>query len=300
MLVWYSSTAIYFGIRAYEAHGAVHATLANRDNIDSDDNVQILLNTFHDGRRALVFAANPLGIQEDGTMVEGNGTSQNGSINYTNRPPTDLSTDYVYETKGHLTAFGYEYRDADSALQHQVSVRRSAGLGIQRHPERAALGTRRVLGPRQALGVIVPAIRYARWTQPLPPPARPRPQPHRHREERRLRPNTRRLGDPQRPAFGGNLRYGITSNLILNGTVNPDFAEVESECDTTHVRPAARPVLRRETSLLSRWTRAIQHAEHADLHAPDRAACRLCQGYRHRHRHLRSPTSRPPTSGRPR
>src|SRR5215472_3664784 len=43
VLVWYSSRAIYFGIRAYEAHGAVHATIANRDKIDGDDNVQLIL-----------------------------------------------------------------------------------------------------------------------------------------------------------------------------------------------------------------------------------------------------------------
>ena len=29
--VWYSSTAIHFGIRAREPHGEVHATLADRD-----------------------------------------------------------------------------------------------------------------------------------------------------------------------------------------------------------------------------------------------------------------------------
>ncbi|HXE61758.1 MAG TPA: hypothetical protein VN607_13670, partial [Gemmatimonadaceae bacterium] len=33
VMVWYSSDAIYFGIRAYESHGPVHATLADRDNI---------------------------------------------------------------------------------------------------------------------------------------------------------------------------------------------------------------------------------------------------------------------------
>src|SRR5882762_10462765 len=39
VLVWYAPDAIYFGIRAYEAHGnVVRATLADRDNIDADDN----------------------------------------------------------------------------------------------------------------------------------------------------------------------------------------------------------------------------------------------------------------------
>ena len=52
VLVWYSPTAIHFGIRAFEAHGAVNATLADRDRICADDNVQILLGTFNDGRQA--------------------------------------------------------------------------------------------------------------------------------------------------------------------------------------------------------------------------------------------------------
>src|SRR5713101_3739971 len=72
VLVWYAPDAIYFGIRAYEAHGnVVRATLANRDNIDADDKIQILLDTFNDRRRALLFAVNPLGVQQDGVRSEG-------------------------------------------------------------------------------------------------------------------------------------------------------------------------------------------------------------------------------------
>src|SRR2546423_106431 len=41
VLVWYSATAIYFGIRAFERHGRPTMTLANRDQIFDDDNVQI-------------------------------------------------------------------------------------------------------------------------------------------------------------------------------------------------------------------------------------------------------------------
>ena len=73
VLVWYSSTAIHFGIRAFEPHGgasAVRARLADRDKIASDDQIQILLGTFGDGRQALVFGVNPLGVQMDGTIVE--------------------------------------------------------------------------------------------------------------------------------------------------------------------------------------------------------------------------------------
>jgi hypothetical protein len=69
VLVWYSPTAVDFGIRAFEPHGAPHATLADRDKIYADDNVQILLGTFNDRRQAYVFAVNPLGVQMDGTLV---------------------------------------------------------------------------------------------------------------------------------------------------------------------------------------------------------------------------------------
>src|SRR5947207_2210016 len=81
VLVWYSASAIYFGIRAFEAHGAVHATLADRDRIDSDDNVQILLGTFDDGRQASMFAVNPFGVQSDGALVETGSSRGNGCNN---------------------------------------------------------------------------------------------------------------------------------------------------------------------------------------------------------------------------
>src|SRR5256885_8401123 len=51
VVVWYSATAIYFGVRAFELHGRPTMTLANRDQIFDDDNVQILLGTFRSEER---------------------------------------------------------------------------------------------------------------------------------------------------------------------------------------------------------------------------------------------------------
>ncbi|MGH7647667.1 MAG: carbohydrate binding family 9 domain-containing protein, partial [Gemmatimonadaceae bacterium] len=109
VLVWYSSDAIYFGIRAFEAHGAVHATLADRDNIGNDDFVQIFLDTFDDRRRAYVFGVNPLGVQSDGILSEGI-QSHSGNIGSagTTRDTVDLSTDYTYDSRGHVLPDGYE------------------------------------------------------------------------------------------------------------------------------------------------------------------------------------------------
>ena len=40
-----------------------------------------------------------------------------------------------------------------------------------------------------------------------------------------------------RPQIGGNVRWGVTNNLTLNGTANPDFAEVESDAGQFVIDP---------------------------------------------------------------
>jgi hypothetical protein len=109
VLVWYSATAINFGIRAFEVHGAVHSTLATRDKIDSDDYVQLLIGTFNDGRQAMLFGVNPLGVQQDGIITEtgilrgGSGFGSAGGV----REAPDLNPDFVFRSKGRITDYGY-------------------------------------------------------------------------------------------------------------------------------------------------------------------------------------------------
>ena len=88
----------------------MHATLANRDRIDADDAIQIFLNPFKDGRQALVFGVNPLGIQADGALVEGTGNRGGAAFSAleSGREVTDLTPDYVFQSKGRLTDDGYE------------------------------------------------------------------------------------------------------------------------------------------------------------------------------------------------
>src|SRR5512141_3044379 len=94
--VWYSPTAIYFGIRAQAAPGSVRATLADRDHVDNDDLIQIYLSTFNDGRQATVIGVNPLGVQLDGAVVEGAGQGGRAFGGLSGgRPATDLSPDFV-------------------------------------------------------------------------------------------------------------------------------------------------------------------------------------------------------------
>ncbi len=43
--------------------------------------------------------------------------------------------------------------------------------------------------------------------------------------------------DTQQPQLGGNVRWGITNNLFLNGTANPDFSQVEADVAQAQVDP---------------------------------------------------------------
>jgi hypothetical protein len=233
VLVWYSPRAIYFGVRAFEPHGGVHYKLADRDKIDADDNVQIILTPFLHSRQALVFSVNPLGIQEDGTMTEGvNGARNfNTGTTQTGRPVTDLSPDFVYESHGQVTPFGYQVvvRIPFRSIKYQAEDPQDWGINIVRKVQHsgheqtwvpARLASASFLGQSGTLVGLTGLDRGAAFD--LNPFVTARavgdsagPAPWRYGETR--------------PAFGTNLRWGITNNLTLNGTYRPDFAEVEAD-----------------------------------------------------------------------
>ena len=130
--VWYSPTALYLGIRAYETHSPVRATLADRDRVSSDDNIEIQLDTFEERRRAYVFIVNPLGVQADGTKSDGG-----GFIPGSNVAPgqNDLSADFQWQSRGHVTDFGYEVelRIPFSSVRFPSTDLQRWGIQIVRH-----------------------------------------------------------------------------------------------------------------------------------------------------------------------
>src|SRR5688500_9619332 len=130
ILVWYSPTAMHFGIRASAPPGSVRATLADRDRIQSDDHVIIFLSTYNDGRQAMVFGANPLGVQLDGAFAEGTrGSGVTGG-----RETPDYSPDFVYQSKGRVTDRGYEVemRIPFKSLRYQSQPQQDWGIHVTR------------------------------------------------------------------------------------------------------------------------------------------------------------------------
>lgn len=71
----------------------VRARMARREGILGDDVVSVFLDTFHDRRRAYLFSANPLGIQLDGIVTEGQAD--------------DYSFDTLWRSDGRLTPDGF-------------------------------------------------------------------------------------------------------------------------------------------------------------------------------------------------
>jgi hypothetical protein len=231
VLVWYSPTAMHFGIRAQAMPGTVRATLADRDRLDSDDQVHIFLGTFNDDRQALVFAVNPLGVQLDGTLVEGlqtQGAAFSGLAS--GREPTNLSPDFVYYSRGRITADGFdvEMRIPFKSLRYPGTDPQTWSINVVRrvqesgHEDSWAPARRNaasfvaqsgrlegLTGLRRGLVVDLNPVVTAR-TDGLPSPDGWR-------------------YDAASPEAGLNVRWGITSNLTLNGTVNPDFSQVESD-----------------------------------------------------------------------
>jgi hypothetical protein len=235
VLVWYSATAVYFGIRAYEPHGgpaAVRARLADRDKITSDDQIQILLGTFGDGRQALVFGVNPLGVQMDGTIVEqGVSRSQGFVVSSAGREAPDLSADFVYQSKGHLTDYGYEVevRIPFKSLKYQPADVQSWRIQVVREVQHSQHEQTWTPANRSGASFLAQSGTIDGLTdlhRGLVLDVNPEITQHtlgaRDAEDRWAYAS-------QRPIVGGNVRWGVAENLTLNGTLHPDFSQIEAD-----------------------------------------------------------------------
>ncbi len=228
VLVWYSPTAIHFGIRAYESHAEVRATLADRDKISGDDYVQIVLDTYNDRRQAFMIGVNALGQQADGILRDGSGGGGGGR---TSSPiSTDLSPDFVFESKGRLTDYGYEVeiRLPFKSIRYQSSFTQDWGFNVIRriqHSGYTSTWTPTRLDKASFMsqnGVLTDLSDLRRGLV--------------------LDINPEMTGTMQRGAgsdaeferetrdpVGLNVRWGISNNLTFNGTFNPDFSQVEAD-----------------------------------------------------------------------
>ena len=240
VFVWYSANAMYFGIRAFEKHGAVHATHADRDKISTDDNVQIFLGTFHDRRQAIVFGVNPYGVQMDGTIVErGQSQAAGWTGGLAARVAPDLNQDFVFNSKGRLTDYGYEVevRIPFKSLKYQSDDVQSWDFNVVRDVQHSASEDSWVPAKRDNpsfLGQAGSLDGLHGFARELVLDVNPVV------TQKSIGSPKTALGwdyDRGKPQVGASARWGITNNLTLSGTAHPDFAEVESDAGKLVIDP---------------------------------------------------------------
>ena len=239
VLVWYAPDAIYFGIRARELHGnVVRATHANRDNIDSEDQIQILLDTDNSRQIAFLFGVNPYGVQQDGTrsaqFAGGAGGASATGGGFRNINPlegsVDLNPDYLFESKGRLVDGGYEVeiRIPFKSLRYQDARVQSWGLHILRRVQHSGFQDTWAPAIRANANFLAQSGTLEGLhdlRRGLVLEATPTMTAHADRS-----PTLGNGRDYQRKAeIGGDIRWGIRQNLTLNGTINPDFSQVEAD-----------------------------------------------------------------------
>ena len=226
VLVWYSPSAIHFGIIAYDRQpGTIRATQADRDNIGDDDHVLLYLDTFNDRRRAYFFGVNPLGVQQDGVRAEGTGSAGRmfgGEL--------DTSPDFLFDSHGRLTPEGYvvEVRVPFKSLRYGSADVQQWGFNVLRTIQRTGYtdswtDVRRAnasfltqAGTLTGMhdlrrGVVFEAQPFLTATA----------------DGAEIADGRFQRDDPA-AEVGVNARVGFTS-VTLDGTVNPDFSQVESD-----------------------------------------------------------------------
>ena len=96
----YDQKNLYVVFVCFDDPGKVRARLSRREDIFDDDQVEVILDTFHDRRRAYAFQTTPLGVQWDAIWTEASREEQT-------QGHFDTSFDTVWDSKGKVTGRGF-------------------------------------------------------------------------------------------------------------------------------------------------------------------------------------------------
>ncbi|QUV90908.1 carbohydrate binding family 9 domain-containing protein [Chloracidobacterium sp. A] len=118
---------LYLAFQAHDTDSqSIRARVTRRDDIDDDDYVIVMLDTYNDHVRAYRLSFNPLGIQSDGFI------NQEGDV--------DNTWDGIFRSKGRVTANGYvvEIAIPFKTLRFRAGKDAVWGLHLQRWIARKA------------------------------------------------------------------------------------------------------------------------------------------------------------------
>ena len=219
----------------------IRAFYRDRDRAWSDDWMAISLDTFNDQRRAFEFFVNPLGVQMDSVFDDINRRE-------------DASWNAIWESEGRITERGYVVEAAIPLKQLRFSPSTAEQLWsveVVRHYPRGTnihiRSNRRdrdiscvVCQYRQLQGFanlhrsrnieIIPTLTTAaaETRQPISLSGDVTDSSETTDSDDTPADGRWHGGDPD-PEASLDLRWGITQDIYLNGTLNPDFSQVEAD-----------------------------------------------------------------------
>jgi len=210
--IGYDRENLYMAFKCFDSEPKkIRATLAQRDQIFTDDWVLIFLDTFNEKRRAFTFFANPFGIQMDGIRTE-----EGGSDNI------DPSWDTVFYSNGRITKEGYE-------VEIKIPFKSIRFPNKKEHRWGLLLG-RNI--PRKSELISYPAFSRdipSLLTQAVEILLEGEIERGRNIEIMPVFTSIKREGEKIDPEAGLNFKYGLSSNIILDFTFNPDFSHIEAD-----------------------------------------------------------------------
>lgn len=212
----YDSEHLYFAIRCSDSHAnKIKASVSKRDSMFDDDWVAVCLDTFNDQQTAYGFLVNPLGIQGDGKL------NYDGDL--------DDSMDMVWYSKGKLDDKGYsiELMIPIKSIRFPAKKKITMGMWLVRKivrtsedvsfpelfPDKGA-----TLGQIQP--IVLEGLKYKRIAEVLPAAT--------HSRGDSIRDGSMAKG-PRDSDISVTGKVGITSQLTLDGTYNPDFSQIEAD-----------------------------------------------------------------------
>lgn len=96
----YDQKSLYVVFVCFDDPGKVRARMSRREDVYDDDQVEVILDTFHDRRRAYAFQTTPLGVQWDAIWTEASREEET-------QGHFDTSFDTVWDSHGKVTAQGF-------------------------------------------------------------------------------------------------------------------------------------------------------------------------------------------------
>lgn len=212
----YDDQHLYAVFISKDDPGKIRANLTKREAIMGDDVVALILDTYHDGRRAYLFLMNPLGIQLDGVATEGQ--------------EDDYSYDTLWQSDGRLTADGFVVvmKLPFKSLRFSNADTQTWGVAVGRIVPRNnetsfwPYITRRISGVGQQLATLegLQGISPGRNLQAIP---------YGNFAAARILDGAGAWQSENSARVGVDGKAVIKDALTVDVTVNPDFSQVESD-----------------------------------------------------------------------